>query len=157
MTTFDVDIDAFQGTDPVYVIAQEVFSAMIDGEDGHLRAWAGPEPALTDEVHAWVDVRGPVQGRVLLSTEQPTARRMTRALLAMEPDEAVGDADLADALGEVANVVGGNLKALVADPGALTLPEVSHLRPETIPEDLIYALALDWRGRALVITLWNLR
>ena len=156
MTTFDVDIDAFQGTDPVYVIAQEVFSAMIDGEDGHLRAWAGPEPVLTDEVHAWVDVRGPVRGRVLLSTEQPTARRMTRALLAMEPDEAVGDADLADALGEVANVVGGNLKALVADPGALTLPEVSHVRPETVVEDLIYALALDWRGRALVITLWNL-
>lgn len=154
--TFDVDIEAFHGTDPVYTIAEEVFSAMIDGEVGHLRAWDGPEPALTDQVHAWVDVRGPVQGRVLLTTEEPTAQRITRALLAMEPDEAVGDADLADALGEVANVVGGNLKALVTDPGALSLPEVSHDRPATLPEDLIYALSLDWRGRPLVITLWNL-
>lgn len=153
--TFDVDIAAFQGTDPVYVIAEEVFSAMIDGEEGHLRAWVGPEPTLAEEVHAWVDVHGPMEGRVLLSTEEPTARRITRALLQMGADEPVGDADLADALGEVANVVGGNLKALLTDPGALTLPVVSRDRPATKAEDLIYALALDWRGRPLVITLWN--
>lgn len=155
--TFDVDVTAFQGTNPVYVIAEEVFAAMIDGEAGHLRTWIGPEPELVDEVHAWVDVRGPMHGRVLLSTEEPTAQRITRALLAMGADEPVGDADLADALGEVANVVGGNLKALLADPGALTLPVVSHDRPATSPEDLIYALSLEWRGRPLVITLWNLQ
>lgn len=155
--TFDVDVTAFQGTDPVYTIAEEVFSAMIDGEEGHLRAWVGPEPTLIDEVHAWVDVHGPMEGRVLLSTEEPTAQRITRSLLAMGADEAVGDADLADALGEVANVVGGNLKALLVDPGALSLPEVSHDRPATDPEDLIYALSLEWRGRPLVITLWNLQ
>jgi CheY-specific phosphatase CheX len=152
----DVDITAFQGTDPVYVIAEEVFTAMIDGEEGHLRAWVGPDPTLVDEVHAWVDVHGPMTGRVLLSTEDPTAERITRALLQMGADEPVGTADLADALGEVANVVGGNLKALIQDPGALTLPQVSRDRPETRPEDLIYALSLDWRGRPLVITLWNL-
>lgn len=154
--TFDVDIEAFQGTDPVYVIAEEVFSAMVDGEGGHLRIWDGPEPLLAEEVHAWVDVHGPASGRVLLSTEAPTARRITRALLGMGAEEAVGDVDLADALGEVANVVGGNLKALVAHPGAMTLPEVTHVRPFTDPDSLIYALALDWRGRPLVITLWNL-
>ncbi len=154
--TFDVDTMAYQGTDPVYTIAEEVFSAMIDGEPGHLRVWVGSEPSLDDVVHAWVDVRGPVQGRVLLSTEEPTAQRIARALLMMEPEEPVGDADLADALGEVANVVGGNLKALVTDPGALTLPEVSHDRPPTQPEDLVYELRLDWRGLPLVITLWNL-
>ncbi len=152
--TFDVDTLDFHGTDPVYTIAEEVFSAMIDGEAGHLRAWDGPDPVLDDVVHAWVDVHG--QGRVLLTTEEPTAQRIARALLMMEADEHVGDADLQDALGEVANVVGGNLKALVPEPGALTLPEVSHDRPPTNADDLIYELALDWRGLPLVITLWSL-
>jgi CheY-specific phosphatase CheX len=154
--TFDVDIEALQGTDPVYVIAEEVFAAMVDGESGHLRTWDGPQPSLAEEVHAWVDVHGAMSGRVLLSTEQPTARRITRALLGMTPDEAVGDADLVDALGEVANVVGGNLKALTAHPGALTLPVVTRERPHTDPDALLYGLALDWRGLPLVITLWSL-
>lgn len=151
-----IDIAVFQGTDPIWTIAEEVFTAMIDGEPGHLRVWDGTLPALADERYAWVDVHGAIPGRVLLTSELPTVEHLTRALLGMGADEAVSDADLVDALGEVANVVGGNVKALVPDPGALSLPEVSQERPPTEIEDLLYELALDWRGRILLISLWKL-
>jgi hypothetical protein len=104
---------------------------MIDGEPGHLAPWLDPHAAVEDEMHAWVDVGGAAPGRVLLTTERDTATRITRALLMMGEAEPVGDEDFRDALGEVANVVGGNVKALVPDPGALTLPQVTHVRPDT--------------------------
>jgi hypothetical protein len=152
----EIDIDVFQGTDPIWTIAEEVFTAMIDGEPGYLRLWDGPVPTLADERYAWVDVHGAQAGRILLTSELPTVEHLTRALLGMDEAEAVSDADLVDALGEVANVVGGNVKALVPDPGVLTLPEVTHERPSTEGQDLLYELALDWRGRILLISLWKL-
>ncbi|WP_024286265.1 chemotaxis protein CheX [Cellulomonas sp. KRMCY2] len=154
--SIEIDMEQFAGTDPIYDIASEVFAAMIDGEPGLLRVWDGIESALVDEIHAWVDVHGPISGRVLLTTERSTALAVTRALLAMAPDEPVDDSDIVDALGEVANVVGGNVKALVPDPGALTLPQVTHERPATDPDALLHRLVLDWRGRPLIISLWQL-
>jgi chemotaxis protein CheX len=154
--THDVDIKAFNGTDLVYAIAAEVFSTMIDGEGGYLTTWGGSEPALPDAVHAWVDVRDAMIRRILLSTEQRMARRITRALLGMDADAAVGDVDLVDALGEVANVVGGNVRALVNSPGAMGIPKVAHERPLIDPDFLLHALTLDWRGAPLVISLWSL-
>ena len=152
----DLDYTVFEGTDPVYDIAEEVFMAMIDPEDGAVRRWDGDQPALDRPLHAWVDVEGFPSGRVLLSTELSTAEEVTRSLLGMAPDEPVQDADIVDAFGEVANVVGGNIKALGPDPGALTLPQVKHDRPPTQPDALLYELGLDWRGRLLVISLWAL-
>jgi CheY-specific phosphatase CheX len=148
--------DAFGGDDPVLAIAEEVFAAMIDGEPGLLRPWAGPLPDPLEPMHAWVDVAGPMPGRVLLGTDRHTATLLTRALLAMGPDEPVGDEDFRDALGEVANVVGGNVKSLVPDAGALTLPTVTHEAPATDPSTLLYRLPLAWRGRAIVVSLWQL-
>jgi chemotaxis protein CheX len=151
-----LDVEAFAGADPIWAVADEVFAAMIDGEPGHLAPWLDPHAAVEDEMHAWVDVGGAAPGRVLLTTERDTATRITRALLMMGEAEPVGDEDFRDALGEVANVVGGNVKALVPDPGALTLPQVTHVRPDTSAATLLYELPLSWRGRFLLISLWQL-
>ena len=151
-----IDTTVFGGTDPIFTIAEEVFAAMVDGEPGVLRPWDGPRPAPLTPVHAWVDVREAGAGRVLLETERTTADELTRALLAMADDEAVTEADMVDALGEVANVVGGNVKSLVPETGVLTLPIVSTERPATPAEDLLHELALDWRGRVVVLSLWRL-
>lgn len=151
-----IDLAVFAGTDPIYTIAEELFSAMIDGEPGMLTEWFGPRPELTDTIHAWVDVHGGAPSRVLLTIESDTAMQVTRLLLAMDADEPVGDADFVDALGEVANVVGGNIKALVPDPGALTLPIVSHTAPQTDGSQLLHEAAMAWRGRPLAISLWSL-
>lgn len=153
--SFEIDVQVFEGTDPVYDIASEVFAAMIDGEPGFVSRWDGSAPVPVDELFAWVDVQGPMNGRVLLSTEHTTAVEVTRALLGLAPDDAVGHADIVDAFGEVANVVGGNVKSLAPDHSVLTLPEVTQERPTT-DGDLLHSVALDWRGRSLVISLWTL-
>ena len=150
-----LDLADFGGADPILAIAEEVFTAMVDGEPGHL--WATGEDELPGaDLHAWVDVRGDAAGRVLISTERAAADELTRALLGMAPEEDVTESDLVDAFGEMANVVGGNVKALVPDPGVLTLPEVATVRPATDPSAMLHRLALRWRGHPLTISLWRL-
>ncbi|WP_298462496.1 chemotaxis protein CheX [uncultured Cellulomonas sp.] len=146
LTPFDTQISA---------IAEEVFAAMIDGEPGHLVALPDGAP-LTDPVYAWVDMHAGVTGRALLATDVATAHDLARALLQMGADEPVGEADLVDAFGEVANVVGGNLKALLPVQGTLTLPQVGRERPDLSGATQVDAVALMWRGQPLDITVWQI-
>lgn len=138
----------------VVPIAQDLFTAMIDGEPGLLT----PEPAVTapvtDPVHAWVDIVGPARYRALVVTGRATADRLARALLQMADDEDVSLEDVQDALGEVANVVGGNLKGMLPEGSSLTLPVVDVAGPTaTRPAD--HEQPLLWRGDPLVISLWT--
>ncbi len=151
-----VDIDAYGGVDPIHAIARDVFAAMVDAGDADmLRLWDGT-PVLEDVLHAWVDVDGGAAGRVVLSTERCTAEHLTRALLQMPPDEPVEHRDMVDAFGEVANVVGGNVKALVPDPTVLSLPCVDTAMPGGgVDGRYRHELALGWRGRPLVIRVWS--
>lgn len=136
----------------VYAIAEELFSAMVDGEVGTVQQWHGPLPVWHTPVVAWVDLHGDWAGRASVTTERSTADDLARALLQMDPSEAVGAEDLHDAFGEVANVVGGNVKALLPTHGALGLPEVADADPGFPGSIVISEVALDWRGRALVLT-----
>ena len=62
--------------------------------------------------------------------------------------------DVQDALGEVANVVGGNLKALLPEGSTLSLPVVGYERP-TAARPADHEQALLWRGGPLLILLWT--
>ena len=140
--------------DQVYAIAEEVFAAMIDGEPGYLRPWEGEVPAPVEPLVAWVDVHGELAGRAAVTTDVPTAHELTRALLGMGVDEPVGPEDLVDAFGEVANVVGGNVKALLPSQGTLSLPQVAAELPVVPGTSLTHELRLDWRGRPVVVVVW---
>ena len=142
--------------DPVLTIAQDLFSTMIDGEEGHLYPWMGEDPVLDDARYTWVDVSGPVVTRVMLMTGRATGEHLTRALLAMGDDEHVSDADFADAVGEIANVVGGNVKSLVTNPGSLTLPVVTHELPDMSTGTRLLETYFGWKGAPLGVALWAL-
>ena len=139
----------------ISAIAEEVFAALVDGEPGHLLPLLD-EARLTDPVYAWVDMHADVSGRALLATDVATAHDLARALLGMGADEPVGEEYLVDAFGEVANVVGGNLKALLPVQGTLTLPQVDRVRPALDGATQVDAVALLWRGRPLDITVWQI-
>jgi len=140
--------------DPVLTIAQDLFTTMIDGEPGHLYAWTGEPPVLEDPSYAWVDVSGPVETRVMLVTGRTTGEHLTRALLAMDESDVVSDADFADAIGEMANVVGGNVKSLVTNPGALSIPVVTHREPDMSHDVCLLETYFGWRGAPLGVSLW---
>lgn len=144
------------GSDPVLTIAQDLFTTMIDGEPGHLYPWTGENPSLVDPQFAWVDVSGPVVTRVILMANKSTGEQLARALLAMDDSEEVSDADFADAVGEIANVVGGNIKSLVTNPGTLSMPVVSHQEPDMTDGVCLLETYFGWKGAPLGVALWAL-
>ena len=81
------------------------------------------------EVHSSVSITGSWTGHVVYASSQQAARRAAAAFLAMEPEE-VSEEDLSDVLGELANIIGGNVKAMLPPGALLSLPAVV-LAPES--------------------------
>jgi len=144
------------GDDPVLTIAQDLFTTMIDGEPGHLSPWLADTPDMDDARYTWVDVAGPIVTRVMLTAGRATGENLTRALLVMGAEEPVSDADFADAIGEIVNVVGGNIKSLVTSPGALSLPVVAHEAPDMSHGTRLMETYFGWKGAPLGVSLWAL-
>lgn len=142
--------------DAVTSIAADLFAAMVDGESGHVGPWSAERPAMVSPLHTWIDIQGDLRFRVMLAVEQETGERITRALLQLPDGAAVADADFADAVGEIANVVGGNLKSMAMSSGTLTLPQVSHERPAMPSAELLMDVWLSWRSAPLSVSLWAL-
>jgi chemotaxis protein CheX len=139
--------DLLDGT-TVQEIADQAWAALV-GEDEVLVPLPGDLPA--DPVSAWVDVVGPWTGAVVLTCGRDTAEELTRALLRQHAPEQLEAEDVADALGELANVVGGNVKAVLPGPSVLGLPEVGAAPSAVSPADTCRVDAL-WRGQALSIS-----
>jgi len=70
-------------------------------------------------------------------------------------DSAAGtpDEDVADAVGELVNMIGGNVKSLMPGPSVLSLPVVAAGRVAR-PSDSVEACRLDatWAGSPLVVS-----
>ena len=132
----------------VEAIAGEAWVALV-GEDEVLVPVPGDLPGET--LSAWVDVVGPWTGSVVLSTGAQTAAELTRALLGGYAPELLEHEDVADAFGEIANVVGGNVKAALPGPSALGLPEVGDGPAVRNPQDVVRVDVL-WRGQPLSIS-----
>jgi chemotaxis protein CheX len=129
-------------------IAEEAWFALV-GPDELLVPLPGELPA--DLLSAWVDVVGPWTGSVVLTTGRQTAAELTHALLGETAPELLEHEDVADAFGEIANVVGGNVKAALPGPSALGLPEVGEAPAVRNADDLVRVDVL-WRGRPVSLS-----
>jgi hypothetical protein len=132
----------------VLSIVEEAWVALV-GEDEVLVPV--PEELPADALSSWVDVVGPWTGSVVLSTGAQTAAELTRALLGDYAPELLEHEDVADAFGEIANVVGGNVKAALPGPSALSLPEVGNPPAVRNPADVVRIDVL-WRGQPVSIS-----
>ena len=127
-------------------IVEEAWSALV-GEDEYLVPLPG-DP-VDDAISSWVEVVGPWNGSVVITTARTTAEELSRCLLKEHAPPVIDGEDVDDALGELANVVGGNVKAVLPGPSALGLPEVGSAPaagPDTCRVDLL------WRGQSLTIS-----
>ena len=143
-----LEITALIDAETVQSIAQEAWSALI-GEDELLVPLPGGLP--DDSVSSWVEVVGPWTGVVVLTCGRSTAEELARGLLAEHAPPVLDAEDIEDALGELANVVGGNVKAVLPGPSVLGLPEVGSTPAAGPPADTC-RVDLLWRGRSLTIT-----
>lgn len=78
------------------------------------------------DVAAAVHITGPWTGSVVLSCDVETARVAAAVMFGTDPATAA-PADLYDAVAELANMVGGNLKGLMPEGCQLSLPEPVRL------------------------------
>ncbi|MES2521513.1 MAG: chemotaxis protein CheX [Gemmatimonadota bacterium] len=70
-----------------------------------------------------VQITGAWNGAVAVQCSELLARRATTAMMGME-DADIGLTDIQDTLGELANMTGGNIKALMPETCAMGLPVV---------------------------------
>lgn len=113
------------------------------------------DPARTD-ISAQVDIHGEITGTVVVACDSGSAADLARRMFGLEPPEEPTMIEVADALGELANVVGGNVKALASHPGELTLPLVhAHERivgwPRSRPS---CGVEVVWDGGRATLFVW---
>lgn len=76
-----------------------------------------PEPPEGSRIF----INGAWDGSVSLRCTETVSRRVASGMFGVPP-EAVSDDDIQDALGELANILGGNIKPLFPAPNHLSLP-----------------------------------
>jgi len=87
-------------------------------------AQPGATVPTATEVMASVQITGCWQGSVVITCSRAVAEAVTAAMFGTEPGETTPD-DLQDAMGEIANMIGGNIKNRMPVPSGLSLPTVA--------------------------------
>jgi len=72
-----------------------------------------------------VQITGEWTGAVMVDLPEKLARDAAAAMFGMEPDD-LGEEEVLDALGEVANMIGGNVKGLLDAECKLSLPTIAE-------------------------------
>jgi chemotaxis protein CheX len=112
-----------------------------------------PHDIEGDILCASVTISGGRPGIVTVSVEKAVALPLSAALL--QEDDGLTDEDVYDSLGEIANIIGGNIKALVPDAGPLGLPVVSTAKPLHGSSGRLAArLDGNWQGSWLTFEVW---
>ncbi len=104
-------------TDKLDAMVKEIFQTMIPLPIESMGGKDGVHPAEGTEMLAILGFTGTATGSIAVSTTRECAKMVTAALLMMGPDETIPEEDVADALGEFANMVGGNLKNTAVEGG----------------------------------------
>jgi chemotaxis protein CheX len=98
-----------------------------------------------------VAVTGAWHGAVWLYCSPALARQAAAIMFAVEPTQATED-QIRDALGELTNIAGGNLKALFPGPCSLSVPTVTERDRCDLPEGRLLArVAFDCQGEPLLV------
>jgi chemotaxis protein CheX len=104
-----------------------VFHTMLSMEVAQVEA--PPSMELSgNKVVGCVSFAGDVIGNICVHVTRQFARVMTAAMLGMEVDEVEEDEEINDVIGEVSNMVGGDMKSKLCDAGfpcVLSIPNVT--------------------------------
>lgn len=110
------------GHDELVHVVDEIFSSMAG-----MHLAPSPSPVQFDRQKGYVvsavQIVGEWQGAVRLDTDIELCRLVCSRFLGVEPGDLSPD-DLRDAAGELANITGGSVKALIAPTCSLSLPSV---------------------------------
>lgn len=108
-------------SDDVFTISENVLSAMLQFDVLHSPASKLPANEL---ITGCVQISGEWTGAVLLQTSLNFATQAAANLLAMQIED-VQYEDREDAMAELANMIGGQIKGILPGPAYLSLPTVA--------------------------------
>jgi chemotaxis protein CheX len=138
-------------------IASDIWAAMLGLELTASTVTSYPRNSLV--VTGSVSITGDWTGAVTVQCSDALSQRATALMFGLEPDE-VTEEEISDTVGELANMAGGNVKALLGGSSQLSLPSVTTGRdyhvaiPGAEPVD---RLAMDCDGELVVLTLLERR
>jgi chemotaxis protein CheX len=147
--------ELFATDEQIVGITQDVWSSFTGKTVG-----AGPgDVALGagDVTVGRVAVTGGWRGWVLLACPTRLARAAASAMFD-RPAEALTDDEVADALGELTNMIGGNIKSLLPGPSRLSMPAVTvgASSGEPMPRAvLVNSVSLACEGVPLTVSIWQ--
>jgi len=107
------------------------------------------------QITACVHLSGAYTGSVMVQCSEAAAWLIASALFAA-PAESLSESEMTDAIGEVANMIGGNVKSLVPGPSTLSLPTVAHgadSRLSVPGVETVREIAVDWHGHPIIVSL----
>jgi chemotaxis protein CheX len=137
-------------------IVNEVWESYLDPEGLHPLLPDDPAKATFDAMAA-IFITGSWHGHVTFACTGKAARNAAAAFLAMEPAE-VTDEDIADVLGEMTNIVGGNVKSMLPQGCFLSLPHVA-LSQDAITHwpgvVRVAVLSGTWQGESVTFGMWQ--
>lgn len=140
-------------TDNITQITEDVWTAMLGVE-------VKPNPPSTERdagarvVAGCVQITGEWDGAVVLECSAALALRATALMFAIEETDAQ-PAEVHDAVGELANMTGGNLKSLLGGDCALSLPAVTEGVDQVVSVpggEVVERVAFDCDGELLVVS-----
>ncbi len=108
--------------DDLQSIAEQIWASYLD-PDGSAPLILIPPEKPSREVSASVSMTGAWRGHVVVWCSAMASRHAAAALLGIDFDDVTVD-DITDGLGELANIIGGNVKSMVEGPTGLSLPHV---------------------------------
>lgn len=151
--TAHTDIDTVvPDTEQVVAVTEQVWQAFLSAEEGELVVVDETDGELA--VSGCVTISGGWEGAVILEVSSALARTAAARLFGTEPDEVLED-EVVDAVGELVNVVGGNIKSMLPGADRLSIPTVAvgvgH--PLRVPSaTLATRVRFTWLGEPLVVS-----
>jgi chemotaxis protein CheX len=153
-----MSVDVVVSENDLAEMVEQVWVSYLDPEGVSPLVPTGDENQRS-EVHSSVSISGSWTGHVVYASSTQAARKAAAAFLAMGTDE-VSQEDLSDVLGELANIVGGNVKAMLPPGCFLSLPQVV-MAPDSATKypnaERISALHGVWEGEPVSVSMWQSR
>lgn len=110
----------------------------------------------SDVLAGVVRITGAWEGAVVLRCDRRVAARAAAILFGVDPAHTTPEQEN-DVLGELTNVVGGNLKALLPQPSRLSLPIVHSASGPELEGTLLADVALSCQGDAVRVQVTTVR
>lgn len=108
--------------DDIRSITEKVWTTMLGLDVQDAATWSVSDNA-PDVLTGFVQITGAWGGSVVLRCPTPLARRVAAVIFDVDPEKVSG-MQVVDALAELVNVTGRNIKRLLPQPSKLSLPTV---------------------------------